>query len=187
MSLDFTQDDHCPFGNIYKDRGMVRFGANTSDKSISLYIRKSDVKRNAFNMALSIESHIMFIMIANVIYIYIRGNAKLEIFDNLSKVQKEVPTSDVTLKNIDGISLLGKNKNGLIDDKSFLGFFGKIKVFYSSPFGDYKGVDKRLFVMPAQDNNAYIRVFSSTERAIEFYEQAGRRSYLIMEVLLILY
>ena len=40
--------------------------------------------------------------------------------------------------NIDGISLLDKHESGLLDDKSFLSSFGKVKVFYSTPFGDHK-------------------------------------------------
>ena len=86
-----------------------------------------------------------------------------------------------TSENIDGISLLDKHENGLLDDKSFLGSFGKVKVFYSTPFGDYKDGGSRLFALPAQDKTAYLPVFTSTERAMEFYEKAGRIGFLIME------
>lgn len=103
----------------------------------------------------------------------------------LNKKQDVQPSmqnnAEDTNENIDGISLLDKHENGLLDDKSFLGSFGKVKVFYSTPFGDHKDGDSRLFVLPAQDKTAYIPVFTSTERAMEFYEKAGRIGFLIME------
>jgi hypothetical protein len=103
----------------------------------------------------------------------------------LNKKQDVQPSmqnnAEDTIKNIDGISLLDKHENGLLDDKSFLVSFGKVKVFYSTPFGDYKDGGSRLFVLPAQDKTAYLPVFTSTERAMEFYEKAGRLGFLIME------
>ncbi len=39
----------------------------------------------------------------------------------------------------------------------------------------------RLFALPASDNTGYLPVFSSFERIREFYENAGRCGYLIME------
>lgn len=88
---------------------------------------------------------------------------------------------ECTFENTDGISLLDKHESGLLDDKSFLSSFGKVKVFYSTPFGDHKEGGNRLFVLPAQDKTAYLPVFTSTERAMEFYEKAGRLGFLIME------
>lgn len=82
---------------------------------------------------------------------------------------------------IDGISLLDKHESGLLDDKSFLSSFGKVKVFYSTPFGDHKDGESRLFVLPDQDKTAYLPVFTSIERAMEFYEKAGRLGFAIME------
>ena len=88
---------------------------------------------------------------------------------------------DNSAETIDGISLLDKHENGLLDDKSFLNSFGKATVFYSTPFGDHKDGGSRLFILPAQDETAYLPVFTSTERAIEFYEKACRKGFLIME------
>lgn len=82
---------------------------------------------------------------------------------------------------IDGISLLDKHESGLLDEKSFLRSFGKVNVFYSTPFGDHKDGGSRLFVLPAQDETAYLPVFTSIERAMEFYEKAGRVGFAIME------
>lgn len=84
-------------------------------------------------------------------------------------------------ENNDGLSLLDAHKNGSIDDKSFLRSFGEIKVFYSTPFGDHKDGGSRLFALPAQDKTGYLPIFTSMERAMEFYETAGRCGYLLME------
>ncbi len=84
-------------------------------------------------------------------------------------------------ENIDGIFLLEQHDKGLLDDTSFLKVFGKAKVFYSTPYGDHKDGNGRLFVLPASDNTGYLPVFSSLERIKEFYENAGRCAYLIME------
>lgn len=81
----------------------------------------------------------------------------------------------------DGISLLDKHESGLLDDKSFLSSFGKVKVFYSTPFGDHKDGDSRLFVLPAQEETAYLPVFTSIERTMEFYEKAGRVGFAVFE------
>lgn len=102
-------------------------------------------------------------------------NKKQNVQPSMQKIGESI------LGNIDGISLLEKHENGLLDDKSFLISFGKVKVFYSTPLGDHKDGGSRLFVLPAQDNTAYLPVFTSTERAMEFYEKAGRLGFLIME------
>lgn len=97
------------------------------------------------------------------------------------KKQDSQPTMQNNADIIDGISLLDKHESGLLDDKSFLSSFGKVKVFYSTPFGDHKDGESRLFVLPAQDKTAYLPVFTSIERAMELYEKAGRLGFAIME------
>lgn len=136
--------------------------------------------------------------IAGILYRIRQAKINMGLFDKLLKRQQEVPPSmqensclpaephagkvmDSALENMDGISLLEKHENGLLDDKSFLSLFGKVKVFYSTPFGGHKDGGRRLFVLPAQDKTAYLPVFTSTERVIEFYEKAGRCGFLIME------
>ena len=107
------------------------------------------------------------------------------LFDKLFKKQKKAPqdgiAADSTPADNDVISLLDKHENGLLDDTAFLRSFGKVKIFYSTPFGDHQDGGSRLFVLPAQDNTGYLPVFTSTERAMEFYEKAGRLGYMIME------
>ncbi len=98
-----------------------------------------------------------------------------------NKKQDSQPSKQNNEDIIDGISLLDKHESGLLDDKSFLSSFGKVKVFYSTPFGDHKDGGSRLFILPAQDETAYLPVFTSIERAMEFYEKAGRVGFAIME------
>jgi hypothetical protein len=47
--------------------------------------------------------------------------------------------------------LLEQHKNGLIDDGAFLSEFGKMNVYYSTPFGDHKDGGNRLFLLPGPD------------------------------------
>jgi hypothetical protein len=88
---------------------------------------------------------------------------------------------DSALENTSGITLLDNHEKGLLTDKAFLNAFGKIDVFYSTPFGDHKDGGGRLFALPARDKTAYLPVFTSRERTIEFYEKAGRQGFVIAE------
>ena len=98
-----------------------------------------------------------------------------------NKKQDSQPSMQDNADIIDGISLLEKHESGLLDDKSFLRSFAKVKVFYSIPFGDHKDGESRLFVLPAQDKSTYLPVFTSIEGAMEFFEKAGRLGFVIME------
>lgn len=40
MSLDPTQSDECPCGNLFKDCNFGRFGARTGDETIEIYRKK---------------------------------------------------------------------------------------------------------------------------------------------------
>jgi hypothetical protein len=84
-------------------------------------------------------------------------------------------------ESVEGVSLLQKYENGQIDDKSFLVSFSKVKVFFSTPFGDHKDGGSRLFVLSDQNEAVFLPVFTSPERATEFYEKAGRCGFLLME------
>ena len=94
---------------------------------------------------------------------------------------KNKGTDKRTTDNADAISLLDKHENGLLDDTSFIRCFGNATVFYSTPFGDHKDGNGRLFALPATDKTGYLPVFSSPERIKEFYENAGRLGFLIIE------
>ena len=110
-----------------------------------------------------------------------KGSSSTQENKNLPQELDREKVVENTIESIDGISLLDNHEKGLIDDKSFLSSFGKVKIFYSTPFGDHKDGSSRLFVLPAQDNTAYLPVFTSGERAVEFYEKAGRCGFLIIE------
>ena len=71
--------------------------------------------------------------------------------------------------------MLEEHENGPLDDISFLRSFGHVEVFYSTPFGDREDGGSRLFALPAQDNTAYLPVFTSAERAKEFYGSSELR------------
>ena len=107
------------------------------------------------------------------------------LFDKVFNKQKEEPSStqamDNSIEDIDGASLLDKHEKGLLDDVSFLRAFGKVMIYYSTPFGDHKDGGSRLFALPANDDTAYLPVFSSSSRTMEFYEKVGRCGYLIIE------
>ena len=85
-------------------------------------------------------------------------------------------------KQIDGKALLDKYDNGLLDDYKFLKLFGRVTVYHSTPFGDHKNGGVKLFALPTQEEDTfYLPVFTTTERASEFFEKAGRKGYLLME------
>ncbi len=108
------------------------------------------------------------------------------LFNNIFSKKQDDKTSmqsnpESLIENIDGISLLDNHEKGLLDDKSFLSSFGNVNVFYSTPFGDHKDGNSRLFILPAPDNTAFLPVFTSEQRAKEFYNEAGRIAFLLME------
>ncbi|MDR1321474.1 MAG: SseB family protein [Gracilibacteraceae bacterium] len=84
-------------------------------------------------------------------------------------------------ENTNSVFLLEQHEKGLLDDTSFLKVFGKAKIFYSTPYGDHKDGGARLFALPASESTGYLPVFSSHERIKEFYENAGRCAYMIIE------
>ncbi|MCR4791350.1 MAG: hypothetical protein K5871_01230 [Lachnospiraceae bacterium] len=77
--------------------------------------------------------------------------------------------------------LLEKHENKVLNDKDFLKAFGNMEVYYTTPFGDHKDGGQRLFVIPGPDKTGYMPVFISEQDMKNFYEQAGRKGYLIMK------
>ena len=76
--------------------------------------------------------------------------------------------------------LLELHKNGFMNDEAFLSEFGKMNVYYSTPFGDHKDGGNRLFLLPGPSKTGYLPVFSSKERATEFFDKAGRVGFLLI-------
>ena len=78
------------------------------------------------------------------------------------------------------LKLLEQHEKKQINDVEFLHKFGKIKVWFSTPFGDHKDGGTRLFLIPGPDNTGYLPLFSTQERAVEFFEKTGRAGYLLI-------
>ena len=78
------------------------------------------------------------------------------------------------------LELLEQHENKQLNDVEFLREFGKIRLWYSTPFGDHKDGGSRLFLVPGPDNTGYLPLFSTEERAREFFEKAGRAGYILM-------
>lgn len=83
---------------------------------------------------------------------------------------------------ISATEILEKYNKGELDVTSFLHEFGKATVYFSTPFGDHKDGGQRMFVISGPDNTAYLPVFSTDKKAIDFFEKAGRAGYLLMNM-----
>lgn len=88
-----------------------------------------------------------------------------------TKEKEELSTTD----------LLDMRDKGEISDEIFLKNFGNKNIFYSTPFGDHKDGEQKVFLLPGPDKTGYHPVFSSQERLIEFYEKVGRVGFMIMK------
>ena len=84
-------------------------------------------------------------------------------------------------KTSEAEALLEKHENKELNDTEFMKAFGNVEVYYSTPFGDHKDGGQRLFVLPGPDKTGYMPVFISEDDMKNFYEQAGRKGYLIMK------
>ena len=54
------------------------------------------------------------------------------------------------------------------------------KVYYSTPFGDTKDGQQKLFLLE-RDGVRYVPVFRSVESMKEFYDRMNRAAYMILE------
>lgn len=81
----------------------------------------------------------------------------------------------------DAEDLLSKHDKGEIDDGEFLRAFGKINVFYTTPFGEDEDGNKKLFLVPSADKACYNPVFSTEDRLVEYNEMARRENYVILQ------
>ena len=83
----------------------------------------------------------------------------------------------------DGAELLKKYGNNELDDEQFLKLFSKVKIYYSTPWGDTKDGGRQLFLLElkSKPGKLYHPVFISTESATEYFEKAGRATYMLLE------
>jgi hypothetical protein len=78
------------------------------------------------------------------------------------------------------LELYEQYDRGELDISVFLSQFGKEKLFYSTPYGDKKDGSHALFVLAAPENTGFLPVFTSEERALEFFEKTERAGYIMM-------
>lgn len=97
-------------------------------------------------------------------------------------VKKLVPKQELAT-GPDGAKLLKKYENKELDDAQFLKLFSKVKIYYSTPLGDTKDGGSKLFLIQSIDKpeQLYHPVFISIESATEFFEKAGRATYMLLE------
>ena len=77
--------------------------------------------------------------------------------------------------------LYQKYDKGEMDATTFLKQFGKEEFLYSTPFGERKDGSKTLFVLQAPDNAVFLQIFTTSDRAKEFFEKMERAGYLLMK------
>ena len=94
-----------------------------------------------------------------------------------NKNKKTTPNS----KTIDSVAILKKYNNRQLDDQSFLLEFSQATVYNSTPFGDHIDGGQRPFVLPDEGNAVFLPIFTSMERAKEFFDKSGRNGFLLME------
>ncbi|OLP04413.1 hypothetical protein BVU76_00420 [Mycolicibacterium porcinum] len=56
----------------------------------------------------------------------------------------------------------------------------QLKVFYSTPFGDTKDGQQKLFLLE-RDGVRYVPVFQSLDSMKAFYERMNRAAYMVLE------
>lgn len=79
--------------------------------------------------------------------------------------------------NVEGIKLLDRYKEGELDEKEFLSAFGKETVYYATPY-DADGSNNSSILFSTEDSE-YYPAFTSVNRLIEFYEEAGRADFMV--------
>ncbi|MFV8160763.1 hypothetical protein ACNQVK_01175 [Mycobacterium sp. 134] len=56
----------------------------------------------------------------------------------------------------------------------------RLKVFYSTPFGDTKDGAQKVFLLE-RSGVRYVPVFRSLDSMMEFYERVNRAAYMVLE------
>ena len=94
-----------------------------------------------------------------------------------NKKKKTTPNS----KAIDSVAIIEKHAKRQLDDQAFLLAFSQATVYNSTPFGDHVDGGQRPFVLPDEGNAVFLPIFTSTDRAKEFFDKSGRNGFLLME------
>jgi hypothetical protein len=76
--------------------------------------------------------------------------------------------------------LLDRHEKKELNDTDFLKAFRGVVLYYTTPVGDHKDGGMRLFAIPGPDKTGYMPLFLSEEDMRNYYDQAGRVGYMIM-------
>lgn len=77
--------------------------------------------------------------------------------------------------------LLEKQKNKELTDAQFLREFAKMEILYTTPAGDTTDGRQKFFLIPGPPPTAYMPLFLNEAEMKKFYDQAGRKNYLILK------
>ena len=86
----------------------------------------------------------------------------------------------VKKENDDAQVLLERHEKKELNDTDFLKAFRGVVLYYTTPVGDHKDGGMRLFAIPGPDKTGYMPLFLSEEDMRNYYDQAGRVGYMIM-------
>ena len=86
----------------------------------------------------------------------------------------------VKKENDDAQVLLERHEKKELNDADFLKAFRGVVLYYTTPVGDHKDGGMRLFAIPGPDKTGYMPLFLSEEDMRNYYDQAGRVGYMIM-------
>ena len=86
----------------------------------------------------------------------------------------------VKKENDEAQVLLERHEKKELNDTDFLKAFRGVVLYYTTPVGDHKDGGMRLFAIPGPDNTGYMPLFLSEEDMRNYYDQAGRVGYMIM-------
>ena len=86
----------------------------------------------------------------------------------------------VKKENDEAQVLLERHEKKELNDTDFLKAFRGVVLYYTTPVGDHKDGGMRLFAIPGPDKTGYMPLFLSEEDMRNYYDQAGRVGYMIM-------
>ena len=77
--------------------------------------------------------------------------------------------------------LLDKQLKKELTDAQFLREFSKLEILYTTPAGDTNDGKMKFFLIPGPPPTAYMPLFLNEAEMKKFYDQAGRKGFLIMK------
>ena len=98
------------------------------------------------------------------------------LFDGLKKKGSGISENETKARE-----LLEAHETKALNDTAFLKAFGKIEVLYSTPFGDTKDGQHKLFLIPGPAPTGYMPLFLNESEMKEYYERIGRGPYTILK------